>query len=197
MLVNGGRREPLPGTWSASLELLVRRLAPRFRRLAFLEVRYRVRSWRRLELCVEDATAALDAAAERGARATLLVGFSMGGAVAAAAAVHPTVRAVVGLAPWLPDALPLDALAGKRFSVVHGSLDRPLPGLAGVAPTASRRGFDRARAAGTVDAQYTLLRGAFHALALRGPAGLVPLPRARAWTERVARELALFEAAAA
>ncbi|HEY3184423.1 MAG TPA: hypothetical protein VGJ77_16400, partial [Gaiellaceae bacterium] len=55
VLVNGGRAELLPGTWSATLEWLVQRLAPRFPDLAFVEVRYRVRSWRVLDDCVDDA----------------------------------------------------------------------------------------------------------------------------------------------
>lgn len=193
VLVDGGRREEVEGTWSASLEWLVRRLAPAFPGLAFLEVRYRVKSWRRLDLCVEDGRAALEEAAARGAAATLLVGFSMGGAVAASVAAHPTVRAVVGLAPWLPDALPLDGLAGRRFAVVHGALDRALPGVPGVAPAGSRRGFERARRAGVVDAEYTVIAGAGHAIALRAPWGVVPLPRARRWAELVARELRRFE----
>ena len=81
--LNGGQRRELTGTWSASLEWFVKALAPRFPRLGFLEVRYRIRSWRRLELCVEDARAAIAAG---GGERTLLVGFSMGGAVSISAA---------------------------------------------------------------------------------------------------------------
>ena len=81
--VNGGQGGEVEGTWSASLEWLVRRLAPRFPRLAFGEVRYRIKSWKRLDWCVEDARAAIDAL---GAPRTLLLGFSMGGAVAVQAA---------------------------------------------------------------------------------------------------------------
>ena len=66
---NGGRAAELPGTWSASIEWLVGRIAPRFPALRFVELRYRVRSWKRLDLCVEDALAAIDAA---GAARTLL-----------------------------------------------------------------------------------------------------------------------------
>ena len=42
--VNGGQANEMPGTWSASLEWLVKRLAPRFRDLGFVEVRYRIKS---------------------------------------------------------------------------------------------------------------------------------------------------------
>ena len=63
--VNGGTAAEVPGTWSASVEWLVRRLAAGHPALAFLEVRYRVKSWRQLESCVEDARAAI-AVAPRG-----------------------------------------------------------------------------------------------------------------------------------
>ena len=57
--VNGGQSRELEGTWSASVEWLVRSLAPRLPELGFAEVRYRVKSWRKLESCVEDARAAV------------------------------------------------------------------------------------------------------------------------------------------
>jgi len=50
--VNGGTGREVPGTWSASLEWLVRRLAPEFPELAFVEVRYRIKSWKRLTWCI-------------------------------------------------------------------------------------------------------------------------------------------------
>ena len=140
--VNGGQGGEVEGTWSASLEWLVRRLAPRFPQLTFGEVKYRIKSWNRLDWCIEDARAAIEAL---GAPRTLLLGFSMGGAVASRVAAEPSVEAVVGLAPWFPDRLPLDALSGRRLRVLHGSLDRWLPGIPGVSPASSRRGFDRAR----------------------------------------------------
>ena len=48
--VNGGTAAELPGTWSASIEWLVERLAADGVPLPFLEVRYRIKSWRRLPL---------------------------------------------------------------------------------------------------------------------------------------------------
>lgn len=186
--VNGGQEAPVEGTWSASLEWLVARLAPRYPELRFCEVRYRVKSWRRLELCVDDARAAVRAA---GAGRTLLLGFSMGGAVAARAADEPSVEAVVGLAPWLPERLSLDALRGRSFTALHGSLDRPLPGVPGVSAASSRRGFERALGLG-VEGRYVLIRGAVHGLALRIGGRLVPLPRAAAWARHVAAELDRF-----
>ena len=188
--VNGGQRAEVEGTWSASLEWLVRRLTPRFPQLGFAEIRYRIKSWKRLDWCVEDARAAIDAV---GAPRALLLGFSMGGAVGISVANEPGVEEVLGLAPWIPNELDLAPLAGRRLTVIHGSLDRALPGIPGVSPAHSRRGFDRARALGA-DGEYTLLRGAVHGLAVRAHWGRpVPLPRAGAWARLVARELERFE----
>jgi pimeloyl-ACP methyl ester carboxylesterase len=188
--VNGGQRAEVEGTWSASLEWLVRRLAPHFPELGFAEVRYRVKSWKRLDLCVEDARAAIR---ETGAPRTLVLGFSMGGAVGISAADEPGVEEVLGLAPWIPDRLNLAPLAGRRLTVLHGSLDRALPGIPGVSPADSRRGFERARALG-VHGEYTVIPGAVHGMALRAHWGRpVPLPRAGAWARLVARELERFE----
>ena len=187
--LNGGQESEVAGTWSATLELLVKRLAPRFPQLGFGEVRYRVKSWQRLELCIEDARAAIDAA---GGESALLVGFSMGGAVAIAVADDPRVVGVLGLAPWIYDRLDLSPLACKRLDVLHGSLDRWLPGIPGVLPALSRRGFERAQALG-VPGSYRLIRAGVHGLALRAPTGmLVPLPRARAWLRLVAAQLEQF-----
>jgi dienelactone hydrolase len=185
--VNGGQSAEVPGTWSASLEWLVGRLAPRFPEIVFAEVRYRIKSWKRLEECVEDARAAIR---EVGAERTLMLGFSMGGAVSISAADEATVVGVLGLAPWIPERLSLDPLRWKRFDVLHGSLDRWLPGIPGVSASSSRRGFERARALG-VEGSYALIPGALHGIALRGPRGRpIPLPRAREWERRVAVQLA-------
>jgi dienelactone hydrolase len=185
--VNGGQSAEVEGTWSASLEWLVGRLAPRFRQCVFAEVRYRVKSWRRLEGCIDDARAAVT---EVGAERTLLLGFSMGGAVAISVADEPSVERVLGLAPWIPDRLSLKPLRGKRLDVLHGSLDRWLPGIPGVSPASSRRGFERARALG-VAGRYELIPGALHGIALRARWGRpVPLPRAAAWERSVAAQLA-------
>jgi pimeloyl-ACP methyl ester carboxylesterase len=189
--VNGGQGSEVPGTWSASMEWLVGRLARAFPSLRFAEVRYRVKSWKRLDLCIEDTLAAVDAA---GASRTLLVGFSMGGAVAVSAAAHPSVTGVLGLAPWLPDRLDLTPLQGRTLTVLHGALDRWLPGVPGVSPSSSRTGFERARRL-VVDGSYTVIPGAVHGMALRAPWGaLVPLPRAGRWAELTARELGAFQA---
>jgi pimeloyl-ACP methyl ester carboxylesterase len=190
--VNGGTAAEVPGTWSASVEWLVGRLAARFPDLAFLEVRYRVKSWRRLELCVEDGRDAIAAAREAGAEELALLAFSMGGAVAVRNAAQDGVRAVVGVNPWLPPALELDPLVGRRLVIVHGSLDAPLPGIPGVKPSMSKSAYERARALG-IDAERRVVPGGFHAVALRRRGGgLVPLPGARRYGALVGDELERF-----
>ena len=194
--VNGGQSRAVPGTWSATLEWLVTRLAPRFPDVAFHEVRYRVRSWRQLRSCIDDGRAALDAAAAAGARRMALLGFSMGGAVALANAGHPAVTAMIGLAPWMPDELPVEPLAGKRLAVRHGALDRYLPGIPGVHPSSSRRGAERARAIG-VDVDYALVPGSLHAVSLRAPWGVpIAMPKAADWLAFTAAEIERFRRAA-
>jgi pimeloyl-ACP methyl ester carboxylesterase len=189
--LNGGQGSEVEGTWSASLEWLVQRLAPSFPGLAFAEVRYRIKSWNRLDWCIQDAREAVQ---EVGAQRTLLLGFSMGGIVSSQVAAEPSVETVLGLAPWFPERLPLDPLRGKRLRVLHGSLDRALPGIPGVSSASSRRGFDRAIALGA-EGEYTIIPGAVHGIALRAPGGRpVPLPRARTWSRLVARELGRFQA---
>ena len=187
--VNGGQSREVEGTWSASVEWLVNALAPRLPELGFAEVRYRVKSWRRLESCVEDARAAVD---EVGAPRVLLLGFSMGGAVSVAIANEPSVEEVVGLAPWIPDQLDVTTLRRKRLTVFHGALDRWLPGVPGVSASHSRKGYDRARERGA-DGRYVLIPGAVHGIALRAPWGtLLPLPKADRWAELVEEELRRF-----
>ena len=184
--MNGGQRAEVEGTWSPTIEWLLERLRPRFPEVRFAELRYRIKSWRRFDECVEDALAAIEAA---GGERTLLLGFSMGGAVAIKVASEPSVEAVIGLAPWIPPRLPLDGLRGRRFLVIHGLLDRPFVGIPGVSPRLSRAGFERALALGA-QGDYTLISGAVHGIAVRAPGlGLVPLPRAKRWAELVAVEL--------
>ncbi len=189
--VNGGQGRPVEGTWSATIEWLVSHLAPSFPELAFAEVRYRIKSWSKMDWCEQDARAAV---AALGAPRTLLVGFSMGGAVAVHSADAPTVEGVLGLAPWLPERLELGRLRGKRLDVVHGMLDRWLPGIPGVSPANSRAGFERALALG-VKGSYQVIPGAVHGIALRTPLGLVPLPRAGRWVALAAERIAAWAAA--
>jgi len=184
--MNGGGRAEVEGSWSPTIEWLLERLRPRFPQVRFAELRYRIKSWRRFDECVEDARAAIEAA---GGERTVLVGFSMGGGIAIRVAAEPSVEQVIGLSPWIPPRLPLDGLRGRRFAVLHGSLDRPFFGIPGVSPRLSRAGFERALALGA-EGDYTLIPGAVHGIAVRPLGlGLVPLPRAKRWVELVAEEL--------
>jgi hypothetical protein len=95
---------------------------------------------------------------------------------------------VVGVNPWLPPQLDLAPLAGKRLSIVHGSLDAPLPGVPGVKPSMSAAAAERARTLGA-EVERTVVRG-FHAVALRRRNGsLLPVPGARSYGDFVRREL--------
>ena len=190
--VDGGTAAERPGTWSASVEWLVGRLSAGHPTLAFLEVRYRVKSWRQLELCVEDARAAVGAAREAGAAEVALLGFSMGGAVAVHVAGDPAVSTVIALAPWLYPELDVTPLEGRRFAVFHGSLDRSLPGIPGVRPELSLRGYQKALARG-IDTERTVIAGAVHPIALRAPwGGTVPMPKSGRWAALVGEELERF-----
>jgi dienelactone hydrolase len=187
--LGGGVAAAVPGVWNASLEWLADHLEPRHPELGFLEVRYRIRSWRDMRPCIEDAAAALDLAASGGAREVVLIGFSMGGAVAVSVAAHPLVGQVIGLAPWLSDRLDVSPLRGRRLDVLHGSLDRWFPGVPGVPASLSKRGVERARALG-VPASYRLVRGGVHGIAARTRFGLVRFPRAGEWLDGVDEILA-------
>jgi len=187
--VNGGTTAEVPGTWSASVEWLVRRLAGRFPELGFLEVRYRIKSWRRLELCVEDAAAAIDAARVGGAEELALLGFSMGGAVAVRNAAAAGVELVAGVNPWLPPQLELGTLQGRRLAIAHGALDAPLPLIPGVKPSMSMAAAERARALG-IDVEREVVPRGFHALALRRRNGdMLALPGAGHYAEIVGDQL--------
>ena len=190
--VNGGTAAELPGTWSASVEWLVRRLSGRFPQLGFLEVRYRIKSWRRLELCVEDAAAAIELARHSGAQELSLLGFSMGGAVAVRNAAASGVGLVAGVNPWLPPQLELETLQGRRLAIVHGALDAPLPLIPGVKPSMSLAAANRARALGVEVEREVVSRG-FHAVALRRRGGgMLALPGAVRYAEFVGDQLERF-----
>ena len=194
LCLGGGTGGEAPGQWNSGYRWLISKLAPRHPELAFHELRYRIRSWKHLEMCIEDAQAALDAVADHDGRQTLLIGYSMGGAVAISTADHPSVDTVVGLAPWIPDRVDVGRLQGRRLAVIHGNLDGGFLGFPGVSPSSSRAGAARARAEG-VEVSYSLIRGAIHAIAFPGPGGrLIPAPRARTWLRLLDQQVARFQA---
>ena len=130
--------------------------------MAVWTLRYEIRGWNGDKRSpVADARWALDEIRRRhGNLPVALVGHSMGGRTAMQVADDESVVAVVALAPWLPDGEPVDALAGRRALVVHGTFDRV------TSAAASRRFAERARAAGA-QVDYIALRGETHAMLLR------------------------------
>ncbi|MEV3854237.1 alpha/beta fold hydrolase [Streptomyces sp. NPDC050095] len=128
------------------------------------QVRYRVRGWNGTDAdALHDACRALDELTRlAGDVPVVLVGHSMGGRAALGAARVAQVKAVVALAPWIPEDEPVAHLRGKDVVVVHGDHDRVTD------PHASARFVRRARAAGA-RARIHLVPGGDHAM-LRGSA---------------------------
>jgi dienelactone hydrolase len=184
--LGGSVARPPEPRWSASITWLLGRLSREVPACAYAELRYHNRSWRAIAECVRDAREAL--AVLPAASEVVPIGFSMGGGIAIAIADDPRVQSVIGLAPWVPEQIPLEPLRGKRLALIHGSRDRYLPLLAGVPPEHSRRLVGRASDAGAL-ASFTLIAGAIHGIAVSTPFGLVPLPRARAWSAAVSSVL--------
>jgi alpha-beta hydrolase superfamily lysophospholipase len=125
-------------------------------------LRYRTVGWNRDGADkIADARWALDrAAADLGEVPVVLVGHSMGGRTACHTADHSLVRGVVALAPWLPPADPVEALAGRELHAAHGRRDH-------ITRAGDTRAYvDRARAVASAasftdmgDRGHYLLRG--------------------------------------
>ena len=164
------------------MDWLAPRLSARGYRAA--QVRYPSRSWREMPSAIQATQEALELLPPPRA----LIGFSMGGAVAAAAAPSSTTKLVIGLAPWIPEQIDLRGLIGCRLRVLHGSFDRPLPGVPGVSPHHSRGVVARARELG-IDATYQTVGGAVHLIAFRLGGRLLPAPRADRWRQLIVRTL--------
>ncbi|TXS37096.1 alpha/beta hydrolase [Streptomyces sp. OR43] len=114
---------------------------------------------------LHDAVRALDVLRRTaGEVPVVLLGHSMGGRAALAAAGHPLVRGVVGLAPWCPPGDRTGQLAGRDVILVHGTDDRVTN------PADSRALTERARKGGARTCLVTV-EGGDHAM----------LRRARAW----------------
>jgi pimeloyl-ACP methyl ester carboxylesterase len=94
--------------------------------LAVARLRYLVRGWNGASRSpVPDVEWALDRlAGQFGDAAVGMVGHSMGGRAAIYTAGHPSVRAVIGLAPWIESGDPYDQMAGRHLLVAHGDRDR-------------------------------------------------------------------------
>jgi len=139
--------------------------------LAVARMRYLLRGWNgSAQAPVADVRWVLGELADRYPDVPVaLVGHSMGGRAAIHAADHPSVRAVVGLAPWLEPNDPYRPVAGCDVLVVHGDADRV------TSPKASAAWTSRA-ATVAASAAYVSVRGDGHAM----------LRRARLWHELTA-----------
>jgi len=92
-------------------------------------LRYGLRGWNAdaapVPSPVPDVRWALDEARRlHGPVPVVLLGHSMGGRAAVAAADDKNVTGVVALAPWLPGEEPVEPLRGRRFAAAHGRSDR-------------------------------------------------------------------------
>jgi predicted esterase len=130
--------------------------------LAVWTVHYRYRGWNGAQASpVADVGWALAEVRRRhGAVPVVLLGHSMGGRAALRAAGDPSVRAVLALAPWLPDGEPVAQLAGRRVLIAHGTRDRV------TSPRASRAYAERA-AAITPGIRWLPVPGDTHAMLAR------------------------------
>ncbi|MFN2561436.1 MAG: alpha/beta hydrolase [Jatrophihabitans sp.] len=169
LVLHGGRAN---GTTPVrARQLAVLRMAPFARSLrrtgaeeglAVARLRYVVRGWNGASRSpVPDVEWALDQLANRFPDVpTALVGHSMGGRAAIYAAAHPSVHAVVGLAPWIEAGDPYAQLAGRHLLVAHGDGDRITNGSASAAWT-------RRAATVAASASYVSVRGDGHAMLKR------------------------------
>jgi alpha-beta hydrolase superfamily lysophospholipase len=113
--------------------------------LAVWTLQYRDRGWNDRGSQVDDARWALDQIeGEHPGVPVYLVGHSLGGRTAIAAAGHPSVRGVLALAPWLPGDEPLQQLKGVPVLIAHGTRDKWVDprGSLNFAIRAQRAGMD-------------------------------------------------------
>lgn len=143
LVLPGGKAtsEAQPTTWSfAKLRMrpFAQAVLHRLPGVAVGTVNYRHRGWNgHRQDPAADVRAVLDELT--GEAPVALLGHSMGGRAAVAAAGHPRVRGIVGFAPWLPDSDGVDTVRWRTVVLAHGAADR------WVHPQLSARWADRAQ----------------------------------------------------
>jgi dienelactone hydrolase len=128
--------------------------------LAVWTLQYRDRGWNDKGSQVADAKWALEQIGEKHPGVPVfLVGHSLGGRTAIAAAGHPLVRAILALAPWLPGDEPIEQLRGVPVLIAHGTRDKWVTprGSLNFAVRAQRAGLDVKRVE-VVGAGHGMLR---------------------------------------
>jgi alpha-beta hydrolase superfamily lysophospholipase len=177
LVLHGGREHS--GAAVRPHQLAVVRMAPftaalrragARRGLAVARMRYLVRGWNGGDQApVGDVRWVLERLAERYPDVPVaLVGHSMGGRAAIYAAAHPSVSAVVALAPWVVAGDPFHEVEGRDVLVVHGDADRITSAKASAAWT--RQAAEVAASAAFVsirDEGHAMLRhaGLWHGIA--------------------------------
>jgi pimeloyl-ACP methyl ester carboxylesterase len=169
LVLHGGRAESRAGV--RPHQLAVVRMAPFWRSLqragrahglAVARMRYLVRGWNGpARAPVADVRWVLDRLADSYPDVPVaLVGHSMGGRAAIYAAEHPSVRAVVGLAPWIEPDDPTEFVAGVHVLVAHGDSDR-------ITSAAASEKWTRRVASVAASAGFVAIRGDGHAMLRR------------------------------
>jgi len=130
--------------------------------LAVWMVRYRYRGWNGEQMSpVADTRWALEEVRRRhGDVPVVLVGHSMGGRTAMRAADDASVRAVVGLAPWLPDGEPVEPVRDRVVLIAHGNADTV------TSPRSARRFARRAESVAN-EVGFVTVCGDMHAMVFR------------------------------